>query len=195
MPVLVCEYAHAMGNSVGSLDKHVRVFDDYAHMAGGFIWDLIDQTLLKHDADGRDLWLYGGDFGDEPHRGSFLANGILTADRRPHPHAFQVKHCYRPIAALPVDLARGRIAIQNKNWFEDTRNYSLCWELTADGEVVQEGTLDCPIVAPQETVEIRLPVTLPNQAAAEHHLKVTFLLKDATAWGEWTNSSQTMQLV
>ena len=77
MPVLVCEYAHAMGNSVGSLDKHVQIFDDYPHMAGGFIWDFIDQTLLKKDDTGCDLWLYGGDFGDEPHRGSFLANGEI----------------------------------------------------------------------------------------------------------------------
>jgi beta-galactosidase len=94
LPVLVCEYAHAMGNSVGSLDKHVQVFEDYPHMAGGFIWDFVDQTLRKKDGTGRDLWLYGGDFGDEPHRGSFLANGILAADRSPHPHAFQVKHSY-----------------------------------------------------------------------------------------------------
>ena len=90
-PVLVCEYAHAMGNSMGSLDRHVQLFDEYPHMAGGFIWDFVDQTLLKKDPQGGDLWLYGGDFGDEPHRGSFLANGVLAADRQPHPHAFQVK--------------------------------------------------------------------------------------------------------
>ncbi len=107
MPVLVCEYAHAMGNSVGSLDKHVQIFDEYPHMAGGFIWDFIDQTLLKKDQSGGDLWLYGGDFNDVPHRGSFLANGILTADRQPHPHAFQVKHSYRPVTAMPIDLIQG----------------------------------------------------------------------------------------
>lgn len=182
MPVLVCEYAHAMGNSIGSLDKHVQLFDDYPHMAGAFIWDFIDQTLLKKDADGRELWLYGGDFGDEPHRGSFLANGLLTADRLPHPHAFQVKHAYRPITALPVDLVEGKIAIKNKNWFEDTRNYRLAWALTADGEIIQRGKMDCPPIAPQETAEIQLPISTPQIPADEYHLKIIFLLKDAPLW-------------
>jgi beta-galactosidase len=182
LPVLVCEYAHAMGNSIGSLDKHVQLFDDYPHMAGAFIWDFIDQTLLKKDADARDLWLYGGDFGDEPHRGSFLANGVLTADRRPHPHAFQVKQSYRPIAVQPVDLAQGIVVIKNKNWFEDTGNYLLRWEITADGKKIQAGELDCPEIAPQESFEFQVPLKKPVQAASEFHLKIQFLLKNATSW-------------
>jgi beta-galactosidase len=182
LPVLVCEYAHAMGNSIGSLDQHVQLFDDYPHMAGAFIWDFIDQTLLKKDAEGRDLWLYGGDFGDEPHRGSFLANGVVTADRQPHPHAFQVKQSYRPITALPVDPVAGKLAIKNKNWFEGTGNYRLRWELTADGIVVQDGELDCPVAGPQETGEVRIPLSHPKDAANEYHLLVHFLLKQATPW-------------
>jgi len=181
-PVLVCEYAHAMGNSIGSLDKHVQLFDENPHMAGAFIWDFIDQTLLKKDKNGQDLWLYGGDFGDEPHRGSFLANGVLAADRQPHPHAFQVKQSYRPITVLPVDLVGGKIVIKNKNWFEGTSNYRLRWELTADGEIVQEGELDCPVVAPQGAEEIHLPVTMPAAIANEYHLKIDFLLKNETSW-------------
>jgi beta-galactosidase len=182
MPVLVCEYAHAMGNSVGSLDKHVQIFDKYPHMAGGYIWDFIDQTLLKKDAQGRDLWLYGGDFGDQPHSGSFLANGILTADRKPHPHAFQVKQCYRSITAIPVDLLMGVITIKNKNWFDSTSNYRLRWELTSDGEICQQGEMDCPLIGPQEQAELRLPISVPQTSVAECHLKIIFFLKDATLW-------------
>jgi beta-galactosidase len=182
LPVLVCEYAHAMGNSVGSLDKHIQIFDQYPHMAGGFIWDFIDQTLLKKGEDGQDLWLYGGDFGDQPNRGSFLANGILTADRQPHPHAFQVKHSYRPVAVQPLDLLQGKIAIQNKNWFETTGKYRLHWELTADGVVIQQGQMDCPAIPPQETAEVRLLITFPDTQPAEYHFKLSFRLKEAAPW-------------
>ena len=129
------------------------------------------------------LWLYGGDFGDEPHRGSFLANGVLTADRQPHPHAFQVKQSYRPITAQPVDLVQGEVAIKNKNWFTDTSNYLLHWELTADGKIIQTGELDCPAIVPQETAEIQLSLTPPAEPAAEFHLKIIYLLKDATLVG------------
>jgi len=182
MPILVCEYAHAMGNSIGSLDRHMKVFDDYPQAAGGFIWDFIDQTLLKVDEDGRELWLYGGDFGDEPHRGSFLANGVLTADRKPHPHAFQVKQSYRPITAQPVDLLQGKVAVKNKNWFETTENYLLKWELTEDGDVIQQGKLDCPEVPPQGIAEVQLPLKPPSTGGSEYHLKMSFLLKEATSW-------------
>jgi beta-galactosidase len=182
MPVLVCEYAHAMGNSIGSLDKHIRIFEDFPHMAGGFIWDFIDQTLLKKDPTGRDLWLYGGDFNDEPHRGSFMANGILASDRKPHPHAFQVKHTYRPITVLPIDLLQGKLKIKNKSWFETTVNYRLRWVLSADGIIIQEGERDCPEILPQDIADIRLPIKPPKISAKEYHLKVIFTLKEATSW-------------
>ncbi|MFN2236526.1 MAG: glycoside hydrolase family 2 TIM barrel-domain containing protein, partial [Anaerolineales bacterium] len=182
LPVLVCEYAHAMGNSIGSLDKHVQIFDQYPHMAGGFIWDFIDQTLLKKGDDGQDLWLFGGDFGDQPNRGSFLANGILTADRQPHPHAFQVKHSYRPISVQPLDLLQGKIAIKNKNWFETTGKYQLHWELTADGVLIQQGQMDCPEIPPQDTAELRLLTAIPEDRSVEYHFKLSFHLKEAAPW-------------
>ena len=183
MPILVCEYTHAMGNSVGSLDRHVQLFDDYPHMAGGFIWDFVDQTLLKKDPEGRDLWLYGGDFGDQPSGKSFLANGILAADRSPHPHAFQVKHSYRPVATVPVDLSAGVVRIRNKNWFQTTQNYRILWVLTVDGERVQEGELEELAIAPQAEAEVKLPLRdLAAAGGGEMHLKLTYVLRQATSW-------------
>jgi len=185
MPVLICEYAHAMGNSVGSLDRHVQLFEEYPHMAGGFIWDFIDQTLLKKDDQGGDLWLYGGDYGDEPHRGSFLANGILAADRSPHPHAFQVKQNYRPLKAFPIDLVGGKTLLKNMNWFQTTQNYRLVWELTADGVVIQKGDCECPVVPPQEHVELKIPLKQPTSPiGSEYHLKISYVLARDTSWAD-----------
>jgi beta-galactosidase len=184
-PILVCEFAHAMGNSIGSLDKHVQIFEEYPNVAGGFIWDFIDQTLLKKDEEGGDLWLYGGDFGDEPHRGSFLANGILAADRSPHPHAHQVKQSYQPIRAVPVDLTNGVIEIKNLNWFETTHNYQILWELTADGEVIQHGNEKCPVIDPRKQAEFQIPLVQPNHLIAnEYLLKVSYVLANKTSWAD-----------
>jgi len=182
MPVLVCEFAHAMGNSLGSLDRHVKIFEDYPQVAGGFIWDFIDQTLLKKGPSGEDFWLYGGDFGDEPNSGSFLANGILTADRQPHPHAYQVKQSYRPIETLPLEIAKGWVRIHNKNWFETNEKYRILWELTADGTVIQQGEIDCPVILPQDSAELQIPFALPLGSAVEYHLKLIYILKHAVAW-------------
>jgi beta-galactosidase len=185
MPILICEYAHAMGNSIGSLDKFVKIFEEYPNVAGGFIWDFIDQALLKIEEHGEKLWLYGGDFGDEPHRGSFLVNGIFAADRTPHPHAYQVKQSYRPIKAFPVDLVRGQLILRNLNWFETTENYRLSWELAEDGVVIQQGDCHCPVINPQQQAELNIPLTQPETpTGVEYHLKISYILACDTIWSK-----------
>jgi beta-galactosidase len=175
-----------MGNSVGSLDKHVRIFDEYPHVAGGFIWDFIDQTLRSCDENGNERWLYGGDFGDEPNSGSFLSNGILTADRKPHPHAYQVKQSYRPICAAPVELSSGKVAIRNKNWFAGTDHYLIRWMLTADGEVVEIGEVECPSIEPQGEGVVQIPLGWPVDSVLGkvYHLKLSYILRGDTKWAE-----------
>ncbi len=185
MPIIACEYVHAMGNSIGSLDKFIQIFEDYPHVAGGFIWDFVDQTLLKKDEEEKDLWLYGGDFGDKPHGGPYLANGILAADRLPHPHAYQVKQSYRPIKIIPIDLKNGIIRIKNLNWFETTHNYKMSWELTADGVVVQNGDCPCPVIDPRKEAEYRLPLVQPDLLiSSEYLLKITFVLASDRPWAD-----------
>jgi beta-galactosidase len=185
MPILICEYAHAMGNSIGSLDKFVKIFEDYPNVAGGFIWDFVDQTLWKKGEDGENLWLYGGDFGDEPHSGSFLVNGIFTADRTPHPHAYQVKQSYRPIKAVPVDLVNGKLILKNMNWFETTENYRINWELAEDGMVIQQGDCYCPVIDPQKQAQFLIPLTQPETpSGVEYHLKISYILARDTLWSK-----------
>ncbi|MFN8125358.1 MAG: glycoside hydrolase family 2 TIM barrel-domain containing protein [Candidatus Nanopelagicales bacterium] len=110
-PVLLCEYAHAMENSLGNLAEYLDVFYRYRNLAGGFIWDYVDQAIHQVGDDGTDRWLYGGDFGESPTHRYFCANGILAADRSEHPSAREVFWAYRKIVVTDVDAARGRFRI------------------------------------------------------------------------------------
>ena len=183
VPILICEYAHAMGNSVSQLDEHLRIFEGYPHAAGGYIWDFIDQALLKKTADGKDFWAYGGDFDDHPNDGHFCINGLLDAQREPHPHAFEVKKQYQDVAAAPVDLLDGRVRIHNKRWFTDLSSYTLEWDLLENGVVIQSGELAPLNTLPGEQEEIVIPYDLPDpKPGAEYHLTLHFSLAEATPW-------------
>ncbi|MEL7160279.1 MAG: glycoside hydrolase family 2 TIM barrel-domain containing protein, partial [Bacteroidota bacterium] len=96
-PLIYCEYAHAMGNSLGHLDTFVDMFRTYPNFAGGFIWDWIDQGLEKTDASGTKFMAYGGDFGEEVNDNNFLANGMLYSDRTPQPKLYEAKHAFQPV--------------------------------------------------------------------------------------------------
>ena len=103
-PLILCEYAHAMGNSVGNLQDYWDTMDEYDQLQGGFIWDWVDQTFLKKAEDGSSYWAYGGDFVHEhvEDDSNFCANGLMAADRSPNPHAWEVKKSFRYGAALEV---------------------------------------------------------------------------------------------
>ena len=103
-PLVICEYAHAMGNSVGNLQKFMDVFERYPQCIGGFIWDFADQSLLRHDENGNPIWGLGGDFGDEYNFGMFCSNGLVSADRTPHPSLYEVQKVYQNVAIEAVDL-------------------------------------------------------------------------------------------
>jgi beta-galactosidase len=183
VPILICEYTHAMGNSVSQLDEHLRIFEDYPHAAGGYIWDFIDQALLKKTADGKDFWAYGGDFGDDPNDGHFCINGLLDARREPHPHAIEVKKLYQDVAAVPVDLLTGRIRIHNKRWFTDLSSYTLEWDLQENGLVIQSGEMPPLNTPPGDNEDIVIPYHLPDaKPGAEYHLRLRFPLAANTPW-------------
>lgn len=141
-PFLLVEYAHAMGNSVGGLADYWRVIDAHPSLQGGFIWDWVDQALLATDERGRRYWGYGGDFGPAGVRtdGNFLVNGLVSADRKPHPHAWEVKKVYQPVR-VQADVDAGRVIVENRRDFTGISDLSGTWELLADGRVVADGTL------------------------------------------------------
>ena len=160
-PFLLVEYAHAMGNSVGNLADYWEVIDSHPQLQGGFIWDWVDQAMRAVDERGRSYWAYGGDYGPAgvPTDGNFLVNGLVSADRQLHPHAWEVKKVYQPVRVSAVDLAAGRIAVENRYAFSDLRGLAGSWEVLADGEVAAAGALPRLDTPPGgvDTVALGLP--------------------------------------
>ena len=154
-PFLLVEYAHAMGNSVGNLADYWQVIDSDPKLVGGFIWDWVDQALLREDESGRPFWAYGGDIGPPgiPTDGNFLVNGLVSADRKPHPHAFEVKKVYQPVRIRALHARSGLIEVENRRAFTDLADLAGSWQLTADGVVVAAGDVP-PISTPPGGTEI-----------------------------------------
>jgi len=185
-PILVCEYAHAMGNSVSRLDRFLEIFEKYPHCAGGFIWDMIDQSLLRTGPDGAQEWTYGGDWGDQPNDGNFCINGLFQPDLTPNPQAYEVQKVYQTVAVLPGKLSEGEVILHNKNWFANLGGIEIRWTLTCDGHSHESGLMPAPPVPPGEKESIRIPFQPPGkeQLNKEYHLLLEFLLTKDTIWAE-----------
>ena len=128
-PFIMCEYAHAMGNSCGGLSNYWDTIYQYPQLQGGCIWDWVDQGLLMKDAQGREFYAYGGDFGENmPSDGNFCINGLVDPDRKPHPQLAEVRKVYQPIKIEAVNLEKLQFRIINRFDFSNLEEYSLvCW--------------------------------------------------------------------
>jgi len=185
-PILLCEYAHAMGNSLSRLDKFLEIFEKYPHCAGGFIWDLIDQSLLREDENGAEQWTYGGDWGDEPNDGNFCINGLFQPTLVPNPHAYEVQKVYQPLAVYPGNLTAGEIILHNKRSFTTLTGVEIRWTLTSGGHPIETGSMPAPALPPGEKETLRIPYQKHDfmQENEEIHLLLEFLLSEDNAWAE-----------
>ncbi len=184
-PYILCEYAHAMGNSLGNFQEFMDVFEKYPNAIGGFIWDFIDQGLRKRTDDGKEYWAYGGDFGDEPNDRNYCINGIVMPDRTPNPALFEVKKVYQNIKVHPVDLLKRMFKIHNKYSFQDLSFVQLNWILSENGKKIQEATIDSLNIAPGEFLDIKIPFQTPVlQPNGEYHLMIKFILTEDTIWAK-----------
>ncbi len=143
-PLIQCEYAHAMGNSVGNLQDYWDVIESNSVMQGGFIWDWADQGILTQNEEGEEFWAYGGDFGPDtvPSSDNFCLNGIVDPDRGVQPALYEVKKVYQYIKFRPVNLKDGIIEIENKYAFHNTGIFDFEWEIKGEGEDINSGTLE-----------------------------------------------------
>lgn len=182
-PLIMCEYAHAMGNSPGGLGEYWDVIQSTPGLQGGFIWDWVDQGLLKSDEQGRTFWAYGGDFGDQPNDRNFCINGIVFPDRTPHPTLYEVKKVYQPLRVQARDLREGRIEIHNDYDFLPLSHLCGEWEIALDGHIWQSGSLPHLTTPPGESqplqLNYRLPPLCPGQEA---FLNLRFRLAADCAW-------------
>ena len=179
-PFIQCEYAHAMGNSMGNFKEYWDIARSEPGCQGGFIWDFVDQALRwPSDKPGTDhVFIFGGDLNDyDPSDGSFNCNGVIAADRSLHPHAYEVRYQYRNILTT-AGVAPGVIHIYNENFFTDLSRYRLVWTLEADGEAVRTGVVENLDVAPQSTRTLDLGIgRLPEANILT--LTVRYQLKEA----------------
>jgi beta-galactosidase len=198
-PYILCEYAHAMGNSVGNLADTWDIIHANDVLQGAFVWDWVDQGLWRTAEDGTRYIVYGGDFGppDTPSDRNFLLNGLVTADRKPQPHLAEVKKVYQPVAIRAVDLARGIIEVENRHAFTSLASLSGEWSVLADGVVVAAG--DLPVLDVEPFGTRRVSLDLPDLRPApgvEHVLTVRFRTREAAplvpagheiAWDQFRN--------
>jgi beta-galactosidase len=184
-PLILCEYAHAMGNSVGNLQDYWDVIERERQLQGGFIWDWVDQAISRTTSDGRAFFAYGGDFGDNFNDGNFLCNGLVQPDRRPNPHYFEVKKVYQYVSAEPVDPLNGIVRIHNKYDFISLDFLDISWTLTADGKTIQKGVLPRMDLDPKATQEITIPFSKPAPApGVEYAVNIDFSLAEDHLWAE-----------
>jgi beta-galactosidase len=159
-PLIMCEYAHSMGNSTGNLQDYWDVIEKYPKLQGAFVWDWVDQGILTTDENGEKYWAYGGDFGEEgvPSDGNFCINGLTWPDRTPKPGLAEVKKVYQYVGFDPVDLNGGLIRIRNKYDFTNLSVFSFEWEVTADGNILQSGNIPLPDIKPGNGLDIMIPM-------------------------------------
>ena len=181
-PFILCEYLHAMGNSCGGLKDYWDVFENEPMAQGGNVWDWVDQSFREIDKNGKWYWTYGGDYGPEgiPSFGNFCCNGLVNADRQPHPHLLEVKKVYQNIKATLLSPKNMKLRIKNWYDFSNLNEYELHWNVTADnGEKIAEGTkvLDCE---PHATIDVSLGNVLLPKTVREAYLNISWTRREAS---------------
>ena len=182
-PVVWCEYAHSMGNSTGNLDEFWEAIRREKRLIGGFIWDWMDQALIKTDEEGNEYYAYGGDFGEKIHDGNFNLNGIINADQTPKPATWEAKKIFQPIEVIPVTNPRDPKphVYDIKNWhhFIDLSRYVANYAITEEGDTIARGEVKLPDVEPGE--QQRLSFSLPGikfKNGLDYYLNFSFRTKN-----------------
>lgn len=179
-PLIQCEYAHAMGNSMGGFKEYWDMVRKYPKYQGGFIWDFVDQGLRVKNKQGKTIYAYGGDFGRYPTSDhNFNCNGIINPDRKPNPHANEVPYYYQNIWATAKDLKAGEVEVYNENFFKSLDDVELQWTLESEGKVLANGRSALDIPAQQKRVVKLDGYSLPADVKGEVVLNLDFVLKKA----------------
>ncbi|AWB65308.1 glycoside hydrolase family 2 [Saccharobesus litoralis] len=172
-PILMCEYEHAMGNSLGNLDEFWQLIWQRKDLIGGYIWDWMDQGLEHTTKDGVKFLAYGGDFGDKPNSKAFNQNGIVDAYGNPSPELEHAKYVFQPAWFNAVDLDQGKIKVTNRLFHTNLNQYQFAWQLFADGDIIQQGTLGKLDIEPQASKVIKVNIKTPKiDAGVRYWLRI-----------------------
>lgn len=181
-PLILCEYAHAMGNSEGGFAEYWELIRKYPHFQGGYIWDFVDQGLHGTNKDGKPIYTFGGDYGRYPATDyNFNCNGLMNPDRKPNPHAYEVKYYQQNIWVKSIDATKGKAIIYNENFFVALDYVEANYSILADGKEINKGTITLPQIAPQDSQEVAIPkIDMEKYNGKELLYNITFTLKDDT---------------
>ena len=203
-PFILCEYAHAMGNGPGNLKEYWEIIYREPRFAGAFVWEWIDHGIRAvRGADGvarvagapaatknqeprtknaDTFFAYGGDFGDEPNDSNFVIDGLIFPDRTPSPAMAELKQVLAPVLTEIVDAAKGKVRITNRHIFTGLDHLEAHWKLLADGEVMQNGALPLPKLAPFRSAMVTVPLELSRHDSREFILEISYTLKSDQPW-------------
>lgn len=180
-PLILCEYSHAMGNSNGSLSDYFAAFERERGLQGGFVWEWADHGIRRETKDGRSHHAYGGDFGEAVHDSNFCCDGIVSADRIPHPALEELKTLAQPVRVRVRDAARGRLEIENRRWFTGLADLEARFAVEVDGDVVQSGVVALPEIPPRQRRPLPVRFRRPRlRKGQECVLTLRFFLRKAT---------------
>lgn len=185
-PIIMCEYAHSMGNATGNLKEYWDAIAAHPRLQGGFIWDWVDQAYCRVADDGTVWWAYGGDFGDEPNDGPFCMDGLVAPDRTPHPALWEYKKTLEPVRVEALNLPAGRFRIHNEYRFTNLKTLAADWRLTSNSETLASGILPTLDVPPGESAEIAISPrsTGEGQGVMAAFLELCFTLTQSTPWAD-----------
>jgi beta-galactosidase len=199
-PVFLREYLHVMGNSGGNLKEYWDVINSDSSLTGAAIWEWVDQGLAKKK-DGSPLklpehpddytliddefWAYGGDFGDSPNDGNFCIKGLVSSDRNPYPHYFEVRKVYQPINFQLINDKQIKVRVTNHHDFLSLRDFDFEYEYTLNGKSVKKGKFQCDSILPWASSDIHIPsLQAADTISAEICLNIYARLKETTLWAE-----------
>ncbi|MBD0401787.1 glycoside hydrolase family 2 TIM barrel-domain containing protein [Flammeovirga sp. EKP202] len=195
-PIVMCEYMHAMGNSMGGLGEYWDYIRATPNTIGGFIWDFRDQGLVSKNNKGETYYAYGGDFGDVPNNKNFCMNGVFASDLTPHPHAYEMKYVFQPFEIMWDAKENGRVKIKNRFHDSSLSDYQFVFELLENGVEVQTTELDQINILAGEESTYTLPIKKKLiKSDAEYLINIKVLEKKDRLWCKAGSEVGSTQLV
>ncbi len=183
-PFFLCEYAHAMGNGPGGLREYWDAIRQHDRLIGGCVWEWLDHGIRTTAPDGSSYYAYGGDFGEQPHDGNFVCDGLLFPDRTPSPGLLEYKKVLEPVQVEALSLGQDGASLRVRNGYDFVSLEQLqgSWQLTGDGVALAAGAVALPELEPGAEATIEVPYSLEPQPGTRYHLTLQWTLRHATPW-------------
>jgi len=184
-PYFLCEYAHAMFNSMGAIGEYNDLFDKYPELLGGAVWEWQDQGIYNRRDPNHPIIAFGGGFGEFPNDHYFIHKGVVASDRSLKPHYPEMKHAYQWIKISAEDIAKGQFMIKNNYQFIDLSGFSGLWTLSENGSEISHGDIKLPIILPGKEALITVPFKISKKDdGAEYFLRISFSLTNDKIWAK-----------